>query len=61
VPLFEFALGVEASQIIVVIGVLIMAFIFQSFFRVDKRDWVLVVSSLVVGLVFPMLIENWIF
>lgn len=60
-PLLEFALGVEASQIIVVILVLVVAFIFQSFFRVAKRDWVLVVSSIVIGFVFPMLIDNWIF
>jgi hypothetical protein len=60
-PLLEFALGVEASQIIVVILVLVVAFIFQSFFRIAKRDWILVVSSIVIGFVFPMLIENWIF
>jgi predicted membrane protein len=60
-PLLEFALGVEASQIIIVILVLVVAFIFQSFFRIAKRDWVLVVSSIVIGFVFPMLVENWIF
>jgi uncharacterized membrane protein YfcA len=60
-PLLEFALGVEASQVIVVTLVLVVAFIFQSFFRIAKRDWVLVISSIVIGFVFPMLIENWIF
>jgi hypothetical protein len=60
-PLLEFALGVETSQIIIVTVVLVVAFIFQSLFRFNKRDWVLVVSSIVIGLVFPMLIENWIF
>ncbi len=60
-PLLEFALGVEASQIIIVTLVLVIAFIFQTLFRFNKRDWVLVVSSIVIGFVFPMLIENWIF
>ncbi len=60
-PLLEFALGIEASQIIVVIVFLILAFIFQTIFRFNKRDWVLVVSSLVIGMVIPMLINNWIF
>lgn len=60
-PLLEFALGIEAAQIIVVIVILILAFIFQSIFRFNKKDWVLVVSSLVIGMVIPMLIENWIF
>ncbi len=60
-PLIEFALGVELSQIIVVFLVLIFAFVFQMLFRFNKRDWVLVVSSIVIGMVIPMLIENWFF
>jgi hypothetical protein len=60
-PLLEFALGVEAAQIIVVLLVLIFAFIFQMIFRFNKRDWVLVVSSIVIGMVIPMIIDNWIF
>ncbi|MCG2417651.1 HupE/UreJ family protein [Aequorivita sp. F47161] len=60
-PLLEFALGIEAAQIIVVIIILIIAFIFQTIFRFNKRDWVLVVSSLVIGMVIPMLMNNWIF
>lgn len=60
-PLLEFALGIEAAQIIVVIIFLIIAFIFQSVFRFKKRDWILVVSSVVIGMTIPMLIDNWIF
>ncbi len=60
-PLLEFALGIEAAQIIVVLIILIIAWIFQTIFRFNKRDWVLVVSSLVIGMVIPMLINNWIF
>jgi hypothetical protein len=60
-PLLEFALGIEAAQIIVVFIVLILAFLVQTIFRFNKRDWVLVVSSIVIGMVIPMLINNWIF
>ncbi len=60
-PLLEFALGVETAQIIVVLIVLIFAFIFQTIFRFNKRDWVLVVSSIVLGMIIPMIAENWIF
>jgi len=60
-PLLEFALGVEGAQIIVVIIVLILAFIFQTIFRFNKRDWVLVVSSIVIGMLIPMLFNVWIF
>lgn len=60
-PLLEFALGIEAAQIIVVIIFLIIAAIFQTVFRFNKRDWILIVSSLVIGMTIPMLIDNWIF
>lgn len=58
-PLLEFALGIELAQIIVVTIVLIFSFIFQSVLRFNKKDWVLVVSSIVIGLVIPMLQNNW--
>ena len=58
-PLLEFALGIELAQIIVVTIVLIFNFIFQSILRFNKKDWVLVVSSIVIGLVIPMLQNNW--
>ena len=58
-PLFEFALGIEFAQLIIVTIVLISSFIFQSIFRFNKRDWLLVVSSIVIGVVIPMLQNNW--
>ncbi len=57
-PLFEFALGIETSQIIVVFVALIVSYIVQTFFRFSKRDWALVLSAFIIGLVLPMLIEN---
>ena len=60
-PLLEFALGVEASQVIIVFMVLLIAFVFQSIIHIGKRDWVLVVSSIVIGCVIPMLVASWIF
>lgn len=57
-PLLEFALGIEAAQIIIVLGILIIGKLLQNFFRVTKRDWVLVTSSIVIGFVIPMLIER---
>lgn len=58
-PLLEFALGVEIAQIIVVGAVLILNFIFQTIFRFSKRDWVLVISSIVIGVILPMLQNSW--
>lgn len=60
IPLFiEFALGIEVAQLIVVLVVLILAFIFQNMFNFAKKDWVLVVSSIIIGLTLPILQENW--
>ena len=58
-PLLEFALGVEIAQILVVGAVLILNFIFQTIFRFSKRDWVLVISSIVLGVIIPMLQNTW--
>ncbi|AWM13409.1 HupE/UreJ family protein [Flavobacterium sp. NRK F10] len=57
-PLLEFALGIEAAQIIVVLIVLILAYVVQTFFRFSKRDWALVMSAFIMGVVVPMIIEN---
>ncbi|MCR9181512.1 MAG: HupE/UreJ family protein [Flavobacteriaceae bacterium] len=60
-PLFEVALGVEAGQIIVALIVLIIGTVVQTIFRFNKKDWVLVISSVILGLAIPLLISNWIF
>ncbi|MCH2195716.1 HupE/UreJ family protein [Kordia sp.] len=56
-PLLEFTLGIEVAQIIVVFVVLIISFIFQTIFRFSKRDWIMVVSSIVIGVLIPELIK----
>jgi hypothetical protein len=57
-PLGEFALGIEAAQIAVVFVVLILSYIVQTVFRFSKRDWTLVMSAFIIGVVLPMIIEN---
>jgi hypothetical protein len=58
VPLLEFALGIEAAQIVVVLMVLLLSFIVQTLFRFNKRDFTLVMSAFVIGVVVPMIIDN---
>ena len=60
-PSLEVALGIEAGQLLVVLIVLILAFLLQTLFRFNKRDWILVISSIVLGLAIPLLLANWIF
>lgn len=56
--LLEFALGIEFAQVIIVFIVLFLGFIGQTIFRFSKRDWVMVVSAIVVGLVIPMILNS---
>lgn len=53
--LVEFALGIEIAQIIIVFVVLFLGLLFQTLFRFSRRDWIMVVSSIVIGLVIPMI------
>jgi hypothetical protein len=57
-PLSEFALGIESAQIVVVFVVLILSYIVQTFFRFSKRDWTLVMSAFIIGVVLPMIIAS---
>ena len=57
-PSLEFALGIEFAQITVVLVVLILGYIVQNIFRFSKRDWILVISALIIGVVLPMIIHN---
>lgn len=58
IPLLEFALGIEIAQIIVVVVVLIISYIVQTFFRFSKRDFTLVGSAFVAGVVIPMIMNS---
>ena len=57
-PLSEFALGIETAQIIVVFVVLILSYIVQTFFRFSKRDWTLVMSAFIIGVIIPLIIQS---
>jgi hypothetical protein len=56
--LVEFALGIEIAQIIIVFVVLFLGYLFQTIFRFTRRDWVMVLSAVVVGLVLPMIMQS---
>lgn len=61
IALLEIALGIEIGQLIVVFVILFLGFLCQTLFRFSKRDWVMVISAIVVGLLIPMLIKSNIF
>ncbi len=57
-PLFQFAFGVELAQIAIVLCILVLGYITQNMLKISKRDWVLILSSIVIGIVIPMLFER---
>ncbi len=57
-PLLEFALGVEAAQVIIVGLILLVGSLVQSVFGVNRRDWILVGSSIVIGFAFQMMVDR---
>lgn len=58
-PLIQFALGIEVSQIVIVFFVLLWGFIAQRLFKMKQRDWIIAICAFVIGMAFPMLIDNW--
>ena len=57
-PLLEFALGIEAAQLLIISGILLIGFALQNLFKVRKRDWVFVCSSIVVGFSIQMMLNR---
>lgn len=57
-PLIEFALGVEVAQVIIVLVVLLLGSFLQNIVNVSKRIWVVTLSSIIIGLVIPMLLTR---
>ena len=57
-PLLEFAIGIEVAQVIVVFVFLIISYVVQTFFRFSKRDWALVLSGCIIGVILPMILES---
>jgi hypothetical protein len=60
-PLLAFNIGLEIGQLAIVLIILCLAFIFQRMLRVATRDWVLVVSGIVIGFALTLIIETNIF
>jgi hypothetical protein len=58
VTLLEFALGIEFAQLIIVFLVLFLGFIGQTIFRFTRRDWIMVMASIVVGLTIPLVLNS---
>lgn len=58
VPLLGFNIGLEIGQIVIVFAILILLFIALTIFKVNKKDWILFVSSGVFALALKMTLER---
>ncbi|MFY1046888.1 HupE/UreJ family protein [Chryseobacterium sp. GP-SGM7] len=58
VPLLGFNIGLEVGQIVIVIIILVLLFILLNIFKVNKKDWILFVSSGVFALALKMTLER---
>lgn len=57
----EFALGIEVGQFVIVFCILFLGFLGQTIFRFSLRDWVMVISSIVIGLMLPLIFNSPLF
>ncbi len=58
VPLLGFNIGLELGQIVVVIAILIVLFILLRIFGINRKDWIMFVSSGVFALALKMTLER---
>ena len=58
VPLLGFNLGVEAGQILIVIGILALSWVVFTFTRFKVREWVLLLSGAGIGTSLIMIIDR---
>ncbi|WP_184190821.1 HupE/UreJ family protein [Chryseobacterium defluvii] len=58
VPLLGFNIGLELGQIVIVFIILVMLFILLNIFKINKKDWILFVSSGVFALSLKMTLER---
>ncbi|MCE3076663.1 HupE/UreJ family protein [Chryseobacterium gwangjuense] len=57
-PLLGFNVGLEIGQIAIVLGILVLLFILLNLFKINKKDWILFVSSGVFALSLKMTLER---
>jgi len=56
--LFSFNLGLEAGQLVIVLGVLILSWFVVTLFKVPQREWNLFILSAIFGVALTMALER---
>ncbi len=58
IQLISFNLGLEIGQIVVVLIFMLFAYLFIEIFKINKKEWRLVVSSIISGMALMMVLES---
>lgn len=58
-PLIGFAGGIEISQVVVILCVLILAYIMQSLLGIKQHLFILILSIIIICITIPMLIQTF--
>lgn len=57
-PLLAFNLGLEVGQVVIVVLFLLASTLITGIFRVNRKEWVLVISSIIFGMSFMILLDS---
>jgi cell division protein FtsW (lipid II flippase) len=57
-PLLSFNIGLELGQLVIVIVILLLSFIFTALLKVNRREYLLFASAMVFALALQMSIER---
>ena len=57
--LLSFAVGVEAAQLLIVLGVLLVNFVVMRLLGLQQQRWQLIIAAMVAALAGQMMIANW--
>lgn len=61
IPMFKIAVGIESAQIVVISVSFVLALLFQNFLKFSKRDWIISMSFLAIGMILPSIIQGGFF
>lgn len=59
IPLLGFNIGIELGQLLIVLVIVAIAFLFLNVLRVKHREWNLFISGAAAGMSFISMLENW--
>ncbi len=60
IPLLAFNVGLEIGQVLIVLAIMTLGFIFTKLLKYPSKDWGLVLSGMSLGTASILLIERWI-